>query len=70
MSVPATADTPLPRYVRQPEARRMLGITARGLKKLIDRGVLPEPFEVTSRLKVFRLDDVIAAIERPRRPTA
>jgi hypothetical protein len=67
--MPAPQAAALPRYIRQPEARRILGgITERGLKNLIARGIIPPPIELTCRLKVFRLDDVVAAVEKRARP--
>jgi predicted DNA-binding transcriptional regulator AlpA len=65
----AAPQRPLPRYIRRPEVRRMLGnISGKVLNRLITDGVIPPPRELSCRLKLFNADDVIAAVERRTRP--
>jgi hypothetical protein len=62
------AERPIPRYIRQPQVRQMLGgITPKTLKRLIDDGIIPPPFEFSRRLKLFSVDVVVAAVERTRK---
>lgn len=58
---PRADDVPL---MRVEDVARMLGCTTRNVRKLADRGVLPRPLRLTSRLIYWRREEFDEWLEK------
>jgi hypothetical protein len=58
----------LPRFIKPRQVQQMLGGISRGtLRDLVNDGVLQPPVELSCRLKLYNLADVLAAVQKRTR---